>query len=1110
MNLIKLVFSTLILVSFSTASYSTDHFTESFTNGPSDFYTGNHTYNSGLVWELVTVKGEAAAYSVGGIGSAALFQANSTSSIISPSVNTAGTITFQYREKNDIGGGSFTVQKSVSGGAFVTIATQNFSGTTYQTFNFTINDNSNDIRIKIVASNPSTYLIVDELTITALSTEPELNVSPISLSGFNYIEGSGPSSQQTYNLSGSFLTGYPGNITANAPTNYEISLSSGSGFASSLNIPYTSATLSSTIIYVRLKAGLSAGTYNSETISHSGGGASTVNVTCSGSVSEIPPPALVVNPSTLNVFTYVIGNGPSAYQSFVLSGTYLTGYPSNITVSAPTNYEISLSSGSGYTTNLNIPYSSATLNSTTVYVRLEAGLVIANYNSEIIAVNGGGAPEKTVTCNGSVTDAPPALLSASPSTLSGFSYIVGSGPSGEQSYNLSGTNLTGYPANIIVTAPTNYEISLSSGSGYTTSLNIPYTSSTLNSTTIFVRLKANLIVGTYNSQFITNSGGGATDVDVACNGYVSEESEDPCLAEDFSGFTSGTHASPATTDISGSLDTYTQTSGWTGLKIYSAGGEIKLGTSSANGYIITPTIDLSDGGSLSFDYSKWASDVSVVQVYHASDGVNFVQIGSDITPETDFQNVSIEIFGGTATSKIKIGTNVKRAFLDNIEVFCGGSAPTPLLSVTPTSLSGFNYVEGSGPSSEQSFSLSGSDLNGSDVTITPSTSYEISLTSGAGFQSTPITLSSFNGNSTTIYIRLKVGLEFGIYNLELITVSGGGASEVTVTCSGYVEELITPELFVNLSELTGFNYVEGSGPSSEQSFSLSGTDLNGSDVIINPSTSYEISLTSGAGFQSTPITLSSFNGNSTTIYIRLKVGLEFGIYNLELITVSGGGASEVTVTCSGYVEVLLTPELFVNPAILEGFSYLWGEGPSVEQSFEITGDNLNDDQLTITPPENYEISLSQETDYQSDPIIFNSFSGDATTIFVRLKSGLEIGEYNSEIINISGSGASDVTVICNGYVDINENISFFNFSDNCIIYPIPFSDVLHIIFNDLNNNKVYIEIYDVLGKVIYNDTFCIKSESTITTINLSNLNTGIYFLKYKNGKDTFVKKIEKR
>lgn len=993
--MIKHLFTTLFVLLISSTLFCTDHFTESFTSGPSEFYTGLHTYNSGLTWELVTVRGESAAYSVGGIGSAALFQANSTSSIVSPSVNTIGTITFQYREKNDIGGGSFTVQKSVSGGAFVTIATQNFSGTTYQTFELAVNDNSNDIRIKIVTSNPSTYLIVDELTITALSTEPELNVSPMTLSGFNYIEGSGPSSEQTYNLSGSFLTGYPGNITATAPTNYEISLSSGSGFTSSLNIPYTSATLSSTIIYVRLKSGLPAGTYNAETITNEGGGASTVNVLCNGSVSEVPPPSLVVNPSTLNGFTYVIGNGPSAYQSFSLSGTYLTGYPSNITVAAPTDYEISLSSGSGYTTSLNIPYSAATLNSTTIYVRLEAGLGIGNYNSETITVNGGGAAEKTVMCDGSVTDVPPAILSINPSILSGFSYTIGSGPSGEQSYILSGANLTGYPSNITVTAPTHYEISLNSGSGFTTSLNIPYSSATLNSTTIFVRLKAGLIVGTYNSEFITNSGGGATDIDVTCNGYVSEESEDPCLAEDFSGFTSGTHESPATTDISSSLDTYTQTSGWTGLKIYSAGGEIKLGTSSASGYIITPTIDLSDGGSISFDYSKWASDASVIQVFHAPDGVNFVQIGDDIAPETDFQNVSLEISEGTASSKIKIGTNVKRCFLDNIVIYCGGSAPTPVLSVNPTIISGFIYVEGSGPSDEQSFLLSGTDLNGSDVTITPPASYEISLTSGTGFQNIPVTMSEFDGSSTTVYVRLMAGLNDGNYNSEHIIINGGGASEITVTCYGIVEES-------------------------------------------------------------------------------------------------------------------LNPELFANPTTLEGFTYLWGEGPSDEQSFILSGNELNEDQLTITPPVNYEISLSQETDYQSEPIVFNSYSGDATTIYIRLKSGLEIGEYNSEIINISGSGASDITVICNGYVDVNEKTILLSTSDNCIIYPIPFYDEINIDFIDLKSSIVNIELYDILGKIIYSTTISVNSSHSVTTIDPGILNAGIYFMKYNNGQETFIKKIEKR
>jgi hypothetical protein len=49
-------------------------------------------------------------------------------------------------------------------------------------------------------------------------------------------------------------------------------------------VPFTSETLSATTIYTRLIAGLSAGSYNSETISNAGGGATTTYVTCNGYV----------------------------------------------------------------------------------------------------------------------------------------------------------------------------------------------------------------------------------------------------------------------------------------------------------------------------------------------------------------------------------------------------------------------------------------------------------------------------------------------------------------------------------------------------------------------------------------------------------------------------------------------------------------------------------------------------------------------------------------------------------------------------------------------------------------------------------------------------------
>ena len=139
------------------------------------------------------------------------------------------------------------------------------------------------------------------------------------------------------------------------------------------------------------------------------------------------------------------------------------------------------------------------------------------------------------------------------------------------------------------------------------------------------------------------------------------------LSEDFANFTSGTHASPSGTDVSASLDTKTTTAGWTGSKIYEAGGEIKLGTSSIVGFIETPAIDLSANGGnyiVKFDIARWTGDANTVQVY-----VNgTTAIGDVITPTDAFQTIQISGSGGTSSSKIKIAALTKRFYLDNFYV----------------------------------------------------------------------------------------------------------------------------------------------------------------------------------------------------------------------------------------------------------------------------------------------------------------------------------------------------------------------------------------------------------------------------------------------------------
>lgn len=113
----------------------------------------------------------------------------------------------------------------------------------------------------------------------------------------------------------------------------------------------------------------------------------------------------------------------------------------------------------------------------------------------------------------------PATLSANPSSLNGFVYTVGSGPSVSKTYFISGSGLQPASGNILISGTTNYEVSINN-STFSTSATLPYSLGNLASTTVYVRLKAGLSTGAYNNENISNSGGGAPAVSVNCNGNV--------------------------------------------------------------------------------------------------------------------------------------------------------------------------------------------------------------------------------------------------------------------------------------------------------------------------------------------------------------------------------------------------------------------------------------------------------------------------------------------------------------------------------------------------------------------------------------------------------------
>ena len=213
------------------------------------------------------------------------------------------------------------------------------------------------------------------------------------------------------------------------------------------------------------------------------------------------------------------------------------------------------------------------------------------------------------------------------------------------------------------------------------------------------------------------------------------------------------------------------------------------------------------------------------------------------------------------------------------------------------------------------------------------------------------------------------------------------------------------------SAVTGLDYFEGSGPSAEGVIQINGINLT-ADVSVTSPTNFEVSLTSGGTFTSSVSLTQSSGTVSGAVYVRLVSGLSPDTYT-DNATVSSAGADSQTVSLTGIVTPA-DPQITVT-AFLDDFTYIVSEGgPSPEDSFSVEGLFLQDD-ISITAPANYEVSLTTATGFASSVSISPDQGGTvaSTDIFVRLAAGLSAATYDGNI-TISSTGVTDELIAVNG------------------------------------------------------------------------------------------------
>ncbi len=726
------------------------------------------------------------------------------------------------------------------------------------------------------------------------------------------------SPSQSFTITGANLTGFPGVITITAPsTDFEVS-DNNTTFASSTTIPYTSATMAATTVYVRFTpqtAGAKTGN-----LSISGGGVSTaVTVAVSGNGTTTPPPATGVR------ISQVYGGGGNAgatyKQDFVeiynpgTSAVDISGwsiqYASAAGPTTPGDWSVqaipastSIAAGKYYLIGLAIPTGAiggdlplAPDVVGTINMSGTAGKVALVNNSTalngttacsgatVVDVLGFSSSSTSATCaegtaflttnidatksmfrkNNGCTDtnnnsvdfelgtvlprnstsaanncSAPVPTLAVAGTINNFGNVVVLTNSASQNFTVSGTNLTGFPGVITITAPsTDFEVS-TDNTTFSASVTVPYTTATLSSTTIYVRFTPQT-TGVKSGNITISGGGTSTALTVA----VSGTGVDP--------------NAPAAT-----------------VTALAAFGSLCLNTASAvNSFTINATnlttANVTVGALAGYAYATAVGGPFTTTLSITQPGGTFTQqVFVQLTPTAvQSYNGNIAVSGGGLASPVNVAAT--GAGVNTTATVTTGAAS----AITITSATAAGTIGATGCSAVTSYGIEYSTTNnfpqgtGTKVVST-------NLAAGA-FTSA---LTGLTG-ATTYYYRAYATNDGG-------TAYGAQLSFIT---------LAAPPAVITTTALTSFGSVCLPNSAGPNSFTITGANLTTANVTVSALAGYTYSTTETGTYTSTLSITQPGGAFSQVVYVKFTPAANQA-YNGN-IAVSGGGAAVSNVAASG-------------------------------------------------------------------------------------------------------------------------------------------------------------------------------------------------------------------
>lgn len=283
-------------------------------------------------------------------------------------------------------------------------------------------------------------------------------------------------------------------------------------------------------------------------------------------------------------------------------------------------------------------------------------------------------------------------INIAPTVLGGFGYTFNFGPSNVQQFTVNGTSLLG---DIIITAPTNFEISTSPSIGFQQSITLPRVGSLVSNTTLYIRLKAGLPVASY-SEPMAFASTGVTTKNIICSGTVFATT--PAI------LTSGGRTCPPTDQIQlGSSSNDITILYWTGPNgYYSQEQDPVLGpptTSTMNGtYTVTGSLPIGANLVINGDFEQ--GDAGFLSSYKSA---------TDLVPEGLYAIVANpqSVHGSFSTDPDHTAAPGTLQMVINGAIVTNVTVWSQTIAVTPNSNYQFSYwlqsVVGNNPSKLQTF-----------------------------------------------------------------------------------------------------------------------------------------------------------------------------------------------------------------------------------------------------------------------------------------------------------------------------------------------------------------------------------------------------------------------